>query len=43
MGGLLWRDLSQLRATVCGILDVSADRAGWTRYAPGFAYRRSCP
>ena len=40
---VLWRSVTELRSTVCDVLEDGLTRSDWTRYAPGIRYRRSCP
>ena len=39
---VLWRNVDELRATVCDILLTGLSRAEWEQFAPGIPYRRSC-
>jgi len=40
---VLWRGVTELRATVCDILVTGPTRSEWELYAPGSLYRRRCP
>jgi WD40 repeat protein len=42
-GEVLWRNVAELRATVCDILLTGLTRSEWEQYAPGITYSRSCP
>jgi WD40 repeat protein/transcriptional regulator with XRE-family HTH domain len=39
---LLWRDLAQLRITVCNLVGGGLSKTEWAHYAPGIPYRQSC-
>jgi len=40
--GILWRDLPDLRAQVCGLVIGDLTRAEWKAIAPGLPYRTTC-
>jgi WD40 repeat protein len=40
--GILWRDLADLRAQVCGLVIGELTRLEWRAIAPGIAYRTTC-
>ena len=40
--GILWRDLADLRAQVCGLVLGDVTEGEWASIAPGVAYRRAC-
>jgi WD40 repeat protein len=40
---ILWRDLRELRSTVCDALLTGISRADWVQHARDIPYRRSCP
>jgi WD40 repeat protein len=41
--GLLWRDFTELRNQVCGLVGAGLSRSEWALYAPGIAYQDTCP
>jgi WD40 repeat protein len=40
---VFWHDEAELHDVVCDVLLPGLTRSEWNRYAPGIAYRRSCP
>jgi len=40
---VLWRNVTELHATVCDVLRTGLSRSEWAQYASGISYRRSCP
>jgi WD40 repeat protein len=40
--GILWRDLADLRAQICGLVVGNLTRAEVQAYAPGLPYRPAC-
>jgi len=40
---IFWRDLAELRSTVCDVIVTGLSRSEWSEYAPGISYRRTCP
>jgi len=41
--GILWRDLTDLKAQVCSLVVGNLTKAEWQEFAPGLPYRTSCP
>jgi WD40 repeat protein len=41
--GILWRNLGDLRAEVCGLVAGNLTEADWHQYAPGLPSRTTCP
>ena len=39
----VWRNVTNLRTTICNVLGTGLTRSEWTRYAPHTRYERSCP
>lgn len=40
---ILWRNVADLRTTVCGLVGTGLSRSQWAQYAPGIGFRQSCP
>ena len=40
---ILWRDLRELRGTVCDALLTGISKSSWTQFAGDIPYRQSCP
>jgi len=41
--GIFWRDLADLRDRVCNLVVGNLTQAEWETFAPGLAYRTTCP
>jgi WD40 repeat protein len=40
--GILWGDLAELRAQVCGLVVGNLSKAEWEQYVPGVPYHTTC-